>query len=201
MPLAKQLNDKIGKEEYLQGELSSEVKHELIDGKIYAMTGASDNHNKISGNIFSEIKAALRTAQSPCSTYISDMKVNVANQFFYPDVMVVCDKSDNESNYYKKSPTLIIEVLSKSTKKTDRTLKRLAYQNIPSLEEYVLIEQINCEIEVFRKRNAWQPDYYYLGDRVPLESVGLTISVEDIYYQVNNEDVLEYLEKQNNRAK
>jgi len=85
-----------------------------------------------------------------------------------------------------------IEVLSKSTKKTDRTLKRLAYQNIPSLEEYVLVEQDNCEVEVFCRKNAWLPDYYYLGDKVIFESVGVTLSVEDIYYQVNNEDILEY---------
>lgn len=127
---------------------------------------------------------------------MSDMKVNAASQFFYPDVMVVCKQDAQESEYYKKSPISIIEVLSKSTRKNDRTLKRKAYQNIPSLQEYVLIEQDNCEVEVFRKNKNWQPDYYYLGDKLVLDSIQITFSIEDIYYQVKNSDILEFLDKQ-----
>jgi Uma2 family endonuclease len=122
------------------------------------------------------------------------MKVKVANDFFYPDVMVVCQQ-DNDFDYYKQSPVIIVEVLSKSTRKFDKTAKRLKYQSIPTLEEYVLIEQTIGEIEVFRRKEYWQSSYYYLGDAITFESLAITVLVEDIYYQVNNEDVLAFLQE------
>ena len=187
-------NNKISEEEYLQGELVAEFKHEFIDGEAYAMTGASEAHNLLAGNIFAELKSQLKG--TPCRTFIADMKVKVANDFFYPDVMVVCQNSD-DSDYYQQSPVIIVEVLSKSTRKFDKTAKRLKYQNIPTLEEYVLIEQTIAEIEVFRKKDHWQSSYYYLGDAITFESLGITVLVEDIYYQVNNDDVLAFLQEKN----
>lgn len=187
-------NNKISEEEYLQGELVAEFKHEFIDGEAYAMTGASEAHNLLAGNIFAELKSQLKG--TPCRTFIADMKVKVANDFFYPDVMVVCQNSD-DSDYYQQSPVIIVEVLSPSTRKFDKTAKRLKYQNIPTLEEYVLIDQTIAEIEVFRKKEHWQSFYYYLGDAITFESLGITVLVEDIYYQVNNDDVLAFLQEKN----
>ncbi|MCX7092782.1 MAG: Uma2 family endonuclease [Methylobacter sp.] len=187
-------NNKISEEEYLQGELVAEFKHEFIDGEAYAMAGASEAHNLLAGNIFAELKSQLKG--TPCRTFIADMKVKVANDFFYPDVMVVCQNSD-DSDYYKQSPVIIVEVLSPSTRKFDKTAKRLKYQNIPTLEEYVLIDQTIAEIEVFRKKEHWQSFYYYLGDAITFESLGITVLVEDIYYQVNNDDVLAFLQEKN----
>jgi Uma2 family endonuclease len=108
--------------------------------------------------------------------------------------MVVCQQ-DNESEYYKNAPVIIVEVLSKSTRRFDQTDKRLRYQQIPSLEEYVLIEQDKGEIVVFSRQNHWQSSYYYLGDDIIFASLGVTVRVEDIYYQVDNEDVLEFLQR------
>ncbi len=123
---------------------------------------------------------------------MSDMKLRVADDFFYPDVMVVC--GDNRvHDYYKTAPTIIVEVLSKSTRKFDQTSKRLRCQAIPSLEEYVLIEQDKGETQVFSRRNHWQSAYYYLGDHITFDSLGVTIAVDDIYDQVDNEDVLSYI--------
>ncbi len=190
----KYANNKISEEEYLQGELVAEFKHEFIDGEAYAMTGASEAHNLLAGNIFAELKSQLKG--TPCRTFIADMKVKVANDFFYPDVMVVCQNSD-DSDYYQQSPVIIVEVLSPSTRKFDKTAKRLKYQNIPTLEEYVLIDQTIAEIEVFRKKEHWQSFYYYLGDAITFESLGITVLVEDIYYQVNNDDVLAFLQEKN----
>lgn len=187
-------NNKISEEEYLQGELVAEFKHEFIDGEAYAMAGASEAHNLLAGNIFAELKSQLKG--TPCRTFIADMKVKVANDFFYPDVMVVCQNSD-DSDYYQQSPVIIVEVLSPSTRKFDKTAKRLKYQNIPTLEEYVLIDQTIAEIEVFRKKEHWQSFYYYLGDAITFESLGITVLVEDIYYQVNNDDVLAFLQEKN----
>lgn len=176
-------------EDYLQGEQEADNRHELINGEVYAMTGANENHNLVSGNVFSELKNRLKG--SPCKTFMSDMKVKAGGDFFYPDVMVVCEE-DSEHEYYKSAPILIIEVLSESTRKFDKTHKRLSYQNIPSLEEYAIIEQERCEIEVFRRKDHWQSTYYYLGDEVHFASIGVSVSVEDIYYQVDNADIIKY---------
>ncbi|MDO9170182.1 MAG: Uma2 family endonuclease [Methylobacter sp.] len=193
----KYANNKISEEEYLQGELVAEFKHELIDGAIYAMAGASENHNLLSINMLSELRNKLRG--TPCRTFIADMKVKVASDFFYPDVMVVCEKNSN-SEYYQQSPVIIVEVLSPSTRKFDKTAKRLKYQNISTLEEYVLIDQTIAEVEVFRRKEHWQSFYYYLGDAMTFDSLGVTVLVEDIYYQVNNDDVLAFLQEKNQTA-
>jgi len=190
-------NNKITEEQYLQGELVAEFKHEFIDGEAYAMAGASESHNLLSLNMASELRNQLKG--TPCRTFIADMKVKVANDFFYPDVMVVCQQ-DNDFDYYKQSPVIIVEILSKSTRKFDKNAKRLKYQNISTLEEYVLIDQTIAEIEVFKKKEHWQSFYYYLGDAITFESLGVTVLVEDIYYQVNNDDVLAFLQEKNQTA-
>ena len=180
----------ISEDDYLQSELLAETKHEYIDGQVHAMAGASENHNLLSVNIATELKTRLKG--TPCRIFIADMKVKVGANFFYPDVMVVCQE-DNDNEYYKTAPVIIVEVLSKSTRRFDQTDKRLRCQRIPSLEEYVLIEQDKGEIQVFSKKDQWQSFYYYLGDDITFSSLGITVPVEDIYYQVNNEDVLDFL--------
>ncbi len=195
MPLVKNTETTISEEEYLDGELVSELKHEYIDGTVYAMSGASRNHGIISRNVLVELSNKLKQQKSPCETYSSDMKVKINDlikSFFYPDVMVVCD-IDNEDDYCQSSPVIIVEVLSKSTRKNDLSTKKLTYFNIPTLQEYVLIEQDLCEINVFRKSDDWKPTIYFLGDEINFESINTTISVEDIYYQVDNEDIVKYL--------
>ncbi len=193
----KYANNLISEEDYLQGELIADLKHELIDGEVYAMAGANENHNLLAGNLFAEFKNQLKG--TPCKTFIADMKVKVAHDFFYPDVMVVCQK-DDELEYYQQSPVVIVEVLSKSTRRFDQTAKRLKYQTLPTLEEYVLIEQAIGEIQVFRKKDHWQSFYYYLGDTITFDSIDVSVLVEDIYYQVNNEDVLAFLQEKNQNA-
>lgn len=183
---------RVSVEEYLQGELLSDIKHQLIDGEAYAMAGASENHNLLALNIAGELRNQLKG--SPCRTFMADMKLRVAEDFFYPDAMVVCGE-DNENEYYKTSPAIIVEVLSKATRKFDQTAKRLRCQTIPTLEEYVLIEQDKGEIQVFSRRDNWQSAYYYLGDEISFRSLGISIAVEDIYYQVNNEDVQVFLQQ------
>jgi Uma2 family endonuclease len=180
----------ISEDDYLQGELLAETKHEYVDGQVFAMAGASENHNLLSVNMVSELKIQLKG--TPCRVFMVDMKVKVGHDFFYPDVMVVCQQ-DDESEYYKNAPVIIVEVLSKSTRHFDQTNKRLRCQKIPSLEEYVLIEQDKGEIQVFSKKDHWQSFYYYLGGEITFTSLGVTVRVEDIYYQVNNEDVLDFL--------
>ncbi|MDP3334236.1 MAG: Uma2 family endonuclease [Methylococcaceae bacterium] len=189
----KYAHDKISVEEYLRGELLAESKHEYIDGDVFAMAGANENHNLLSGNFATELKNQL--TGKPYKTFMSDMKVKVEESFFYPDVMVVCQE-DNANDYYKTAPVIIVEVLSDATRRFDKTHKLSAYQQIPTLEEYVLIEQSFSEIQVFSRQNHWQSSYYYLGDSITFASLNVNVTVEDIYYQVNNADVTAFLQNQ-----
>lgn len=179
-------------EEYLRQELSSDIKHQLIDGELYAMGGASENHNLLALNIATEFKNRLKN--QPCRTFMADMKLKVAEDFFYPDVMVIC-REDSENAYYKTAPTLIVEVLSKSTRKFDQSQKRLRCQSLPTLEAYVLVEQDKGEIQVFSHKDGWQSIYYYLGDEIEFLSLDIAVPVEAIYEQVDNEDVAAFLDQ------
>ena len=182
----------ISESEYLEGELISEVKHEYIDGSVYAMAGASKNHERIVGNVFGELRSHLKN--SPCEPFSSDIKVKVGQDFFYPDVMVVCEDNSN-NDYYAETPVIIVEVLSKSTRRMDETTKKIAYQTIPTLKEYVIIEQDIVDVEVCRKSDNWVSSHYFMGDEVTFESVGLSLSVEDLYFRVDNDDVKSFFEE------
>ena len=178
-------------QDYLAGELRSDVRHEYIDGEVYAMAGSHKDHNRIAGEVFRILANHLQ--DNPCEPYASDMKVKVDKSFFYPDVMVDC--SGKEEDYYTEFPTIIVEVLSKSTRQHDKTFKRQAYFQIPSLQEYILIEQDFVEIERWYKTqdNHWEQSVHYLGDDITFASLNLTVTVEDIYRRVKNVDMLEWL--------
>ncbi|EWH08186.1 hypothetical protein DS2_18628 [Catenovulum agarivorans DS-2] len=179
-------------DEYLQGELVSDTKHEFVDGQVYAMAGASINHERISGNIFGELRNHLKG--SPREALSSDMKVKARDNFYYPDVLVDC-KFDNATPYYSETPVIIVEVLSRSTRKLDETKKLVEYLNIPTLQEYVLIEQDFADVTVYRKSDDWRCKHYFLGDDITFESINFTVSVEEIYDRVDNLDVIEYLQQ------
>lgn len=183
----------ISEAEYLAGEKIADIKHEYIDGDVFAMAGASASHNRLSLNIATAFNVHL--AGKPCQPYISDMKVNVGTKYFYPDVLVDCSGL-NDDSHVTQSPTLIVEVLSKSTRRTDETIKRIAYTQINTLLEYVLIEQDFVDIEVIRRRNGWQSEHFYLGDSVTFEAIGLTLTVEDVYARVNNHELVEWRQLQ-----
>jgi len=184
----------ITEDEYLAGEEIAKNKHEFIGGEIFAMSGASKNHERISGNIFVNLHAHLQN--SLCEPFASDVKVKVGDDFFYPDAMVVCE-DQTEQDYYTEMPTIIVEVLSKSTRRYDATIKRTAYQSIPTLQEYILIEQDFVDVEVSRKKDQWCSRHYLLGESLTLESIGLTIKVEDLYQRVQNDDMKEFVINRN----
>ncbi|AWA48671.1 MULTISPECIES: Uma2 family endonuclease [Acinetobacter] len=192
MVLAKKYN-LMSEQAYLDGELLSDIRHEYIEGEVYAMVGAHKYHNQIVMTVSNVFYNHL--LGKPCQPYASDMKVKIDRKYFYPDVMVDCSQVD--ADYYIEQPSIIVEVLSKSTRQHDKTVKRLAYFQIASLKEYVLIEQDFVEIEFWSRdeNNYWQQSVYYLGDDITFHSIDLTVSVEDIYRQVKNEDMLEWWEK------
>jgi Uma2 family endonuclease len=188
--LSTQRSDFINIAEYLQGELISETKHEYLEGRVYAMAGASKNHQRIITNMVIAFGQHLRN--TPCDTYASDIKIRIGDlAFFYPDVIVAC-QDDTENSYYTEQPSIIVEVLSKSTRRKDETTKRRLYQTLPSLQEYVLIEQDIVDVEVCRRSEGWVSEHYFMGDDVAFAAIDLTLSVNEIYERVANEDVSEF---------
>jgi Uma2 family endonuclease len=145
-------------EDYLNGELASDVRHEYVSGAIYAMVGASTRHNLLCVSLTTALQNHL--GNSDCHTFQSDMKVRVNDIFYYPDIVVVCDKVDLAS-YYQTNPILIIEVLSETTEAKDRLEKRVVYQRMPSLKEYVLVSQDKVNIEIYRRNNnEWELEIF-----------------------------------------
>jgi len=190
MSLASKLN--LTESEYLQGELTAEIKHEFINGEAFALTGASEKHNLISGNVFAEFYMQLKGRS--CKPFIADMKVGIQGDFFYPDVMVVCDEHKEDTEYVKYGPKLIVEVLSKSTRATDHSVKLVNYLKIPSLEYYVIVEQDYCEISVLSRAAGFIPKFYHLGEEIKFPAIKVTVAVNDIYDRIENEDKKRYLE-------
>jgi Uma2 family endonuclease len=171
--------------EYLEAEKDSLVRHEFIDGQIYAMAGASDRHNRIAGNFYNRLDDHL--GDGPCEPFISDMKVWVSETvYYYPDVVVACD-GPGADEYYRKQPRLIIEVSSPGTERIDRSEKLLAYKQVKSLKEYVIVSQDRVRIEVFRRgrgdRWSWKL-LTELSDELRLESVHLKLTVAEVYRRV-----------------
>ena len=180
--------------DFLEGERESEIKHEYIEGQVFAMAGASLWHNLLTGNLYGLLWNQLR--DKPCFPLTGDMLLKTTNdRYRYPDLQIVCDDDTSQDKYVRENPILIVEVLSRSTRRVDKTEKRAEYLAIASVQEYVLIEQDVAEIEIQRRRSNWQPEYYYLGQDITFESVGITVSVSDIYQRVDNEDVVSYLQR------
>ena len=174
-------------EEYLQMEKTSSVKHEYINGEIYAMAGATDTHVTIALNVAILLRNHLRG--SGCQVYIADMKARIEskNRFYYPDVMVTCEEKDRENTTYKKFPRLIIEVLSDSTEAFDRGDKFIDYQSIETLQEYVLINSNKARIECFRRtdKNLWMLQFYTEESKqFQLTSIDFTGTIDDVYEEV-----------------
>jgi Uma2 family endonuclease len=172
-------------QEYLEAEELSEVRHEFVAGDLYSMAGASEEHNFIAGNIFTKLRAHLRG--KPCKVFIHDMKAHVfANLtlFYYPDVMVVCDPSD-EDRFYKTRPKIIVEVVSDSTRGTDTREKFITFIQLPSLEEYVLVEQGEMKITIHRRSKEWLPEELTgAAALLELRSIGFTMPLSEVYEDV-----------------
>ncbi|MBN2701878.1 MAG: Uma2 family endonuclease [Methylothermaceae bacterium] len=174
-----QKNVTITPEEYLEGEKYSEVKHEYVNGRIYAMMCVSRPHSLITGNLHAALHGHLRG--TPCRVFMADMKVRKDNVFYYPDLTVTCHET-RRHEYYVEEPVLAVEVLSPSTEGRDRLDKRLLYQSIPTLEEYVLIAQDKVALEIYRRAEAGGDRITYgPTETVHLASVGWECAIQTIY--------------------
>lgn len=180
--------DYITVDEYLEGELVSEVRHEYIGGQVYAMSGASEAHNVLSINLVAAMRQHFRGQPcKPCKVFMADMKLrlNIAEDdiFYYPDLLVTCDPAD-DTKYYKSKPVVLVEVLSPSTERLDRREKFLSYQRLPSLQEYVLVDQEKMAVTLFRRETDWKAEHLGAGDHLNLDSVEFGISLADLYEDV-----------------
>ena len=172
--------------EYLTYEQASPTKHEFVNGESFAMVGTSEDHNVISSNLVACIRPQLRG--SSCRVFSSDMKLTIAaadNATYYPDMMVVCDRTDSDP-YIKQKPCLLIEVLSPSTALLDRREKLFNYQKLESLQEYVLVSQFEIKVELYRRDidGGWLVQSLGAGDNLYLQSIDLAIALSEIYEDV-----------------
>ncbi len=170
----------ISPDEYLTFERTADVRHEYVNGEVYAMVGTSRRHNVIMQNLSAVLRPSIR--RRGCESYTESVKVRVeaANAFYYPDLVVTCDSKDDDP-YVVHAPSLIVEVLSESTEAIDRREKRAHYQMIPSLCEFVLIAQDERRVEIYRRDGQeWTHATITEGDAT-FESVGVTVTLDDIY--------------------
>lgn len=173
-------------DDYLTWEEYRSGKHEYLAGEIFAMVGATDAHVTITMNLAVLLRAHVRGR--PCRVYMADMKLRVdaADAFFYPDLLVTCAPEDHATSRFKRQPTLLVEVLSTTTAAFDRGQKFAIYRQLPSLREYVLIEQERMSVDCFRRdeQNRWVLQAYGPNETVELTSLGFSATVESLYEDV-----------------
>jgi Uma2 family endonuclease len=182
--------NKLSFEDYLSVELASNTKHEFHDGTIYAMAGGTVDHGLISGNLLVELAVSLKKKKSNCRPINSDVKLHIetSNKYLYPDAMVICgdlEQFKNASNSIS-NPTVIIEVLSKSTEGYDRGDKFFYYKQIPSLQSYILVDQYQALIDLYtRKSNLWKINRVEgINQKIEIPSLGIELELKDIYQDV-----------------
>lgn len=178
----------ISPKDYLDIERDNPVRHEYRRGLVYAMAGGTDNHDRITFNLLKLIDNHLGDP-SACRFYSGNVKVNYQDDFYYyPDAFVTCDPRDRNNRYIKRHPKLIAEVLSTSTEDFDSGEKFEDYQQLESLEEYLLISQDRQHVECRRRTSAdtWETTFYEAGDRVVLKSISLEFVIAELYRGIDN---------------
>jgi Uma2 family endonuclease len=187
MSTAKKIQ-RISVEDYLAGELTSPIKHEYLGGVVYAMAGARNLHNDISGNIFASLHTRLRG--QPCRPYNSDTKMRVRSlapiRFYYPDTSVSC-RPNPRNDSFQDNPKVIFEVVSNVTRRIDEGEKKDAYLSIPSLDIYVLVEQESPMVVVHRRRESEFVSEVHegLSAVLPLPEIGIELPLAEIYEGVD----------------
>lgn len=178
----------ISTEEYLEGELSSQVRHEYVGGQVYAMAGGSSRHNRVAGNIYVHF---WQLAQGkPCRVYQEGMKLHIGvdagsdaeKLFYYPDVMVVCNKPEPDP-YYETEPCILVEVLSPATAAIDLREKRLQYSRLPSLQTYLIVDPESYFVRHFWRNaeGAWQHQDLAGDGEIPLPCLDAMLTLPQVY--------------------
>jgi len=177
-------------QEYLELEVNSEIRHEYINGLIIPMTGGTPNHNQLALNFSGTLNYLLK--RQPYQVFVTDQRLWIPSRKIhtYPDIMVVKNPLEYEQGRKDTlvNPVMIAEVLSKSTKGYDRDEKFAAYRTIPSLQEYILIDQYTMHIEQYFKtdNNQWIFSEFTDGNiNLNLASISCQMTLSDIYDKVD----------------
>ncbi|MEA3410359.1 MAG: Uma2 family endonuclease [Pseudomonadota bacterium] len=191
MSLARQ-HQGVSVEEYLRNEERAERKHEYLNGEVWAMVGATDNHVTVAGNLFVQLRQVLKPGD--CRSYISGMKLHVqsADAYFYPDVMVCCDPADRENRLAKEHPVFIAEVLSSSTEAFDRGRKFSIYRQIDSLRHYWLIDTERRSVDAFTRagNGEWRLRGYSPGDdQVKIDALDCRIAMATLFEGIEPDEI------------
>jgi Uma2 family endonuclease len=180
----------ISAEEYLQTERAATEKHEYYQGEIFAMSGVSLKHNIIFSNFFTDIGSKLKG--KGCRPYGSDLRIHIPKNtlYTYPDISIICGDPDLTDDHFDTAtnPSVIIELLSKSTRNYDKGEKFTLYRDIDSLKEYILVdtEKIYVEKHIRNADNSWQlTDYKSLDNSFTITTVDLQLFLKDIYKDIS----------------
>jgi Uma2 family endonuclease len=175
--------------EFLAWDAKQTIRHEFVRGQVWPRQGSHERHVMVAGNIAMSLRQHL--AGTPCRTYITDMKLRVeaADAFFYPDVMVTCSARDAEQSHVKSEPVLLVEVLSPATAAFDRGAKFAAYRSLASLREVLLVDPDLRRCDLFRRQvvdggEAWVLHPGEAGCGVELLSVGLALASQVLWAEV-----------------
>ncbi len=180
----------ISAEKYLTMERMATEKHEYYQGEIFAMSGASFKHNRVFSNLFGDIQGKLKGKH--CVPFGSDLRIHIPKNtlYTYPDISIICGKIDATDDKFDTAtnPTVIIELLSQSTRNYDKLEKFSLYRDIESLKEYILVDtqKIHIESYVRNANNTWQlTDYKAITDSLIITTVNISINTADIYAGVS----------------
>jgi Uma2 family endonuclease len=174
-------------EEYFELEQNSEQRHEFYNGEVFAMAGATLNHNRLVQNIIFILRDFAK--KQGRGVFSENVKLEALRNIYYPypDVMFTCDSNDLNENLFIRRPSIIVEVLSESTARYDRDFKLRQYRAIRSLQYYVLVSQYEVHVELFTRLNdfQWQyEDFVELNQTINLEKLDIALSLANIYEDI-----------------
>jgi Uma2 family endonuclease len=182
-------------EEYLDIERRALHKSEYYQGEIFAMAGASLNHNRIVSNTIFAIRDSLRKKGKTCEVFPSNLRIHIPQNtlYTYPDVSVICGEPQFTDDHFDvvTNPTVLVEVRSKSTKDYDRSEKFRLYRDIETLQSYVLISSDSLLVEVFTKKqnNLWELRIYdKIEENMNIAVLEAEIPIQELYLNVSFEE-------------
>ena len=171
-------------DDYLSGELVAHDKHEYVAGLVYAMVGGTNVHNSIASRVLIQLGSQLKGKR--CQALNSDSKIRIRQshhtRFYYPDVSVVCRPNPQQDTFHDE-PVVVVEVLSRGTRRIDEGEKREAYLSIPSLTTYILLEQDSAAAAVYRRsENGFEKQVFSgLNETIAVPEIQAQLSFAAVY--------------------
>lgn len=183
----------VSPDEYLEMERASDTRHEYYKGEVYAMSGASLEHNVIVKNINTQVLPFLKG--KTCDMFGSDLRIFIPENslYTYPDFSIVCGKPNttDDENDTIINPSVLIEVLSKSTRQYDRGTKFNLYRSIPTLQEYIMVDSTSISVEIYKRQpdNRWLlTEFKDISDSFDISTIGHRVDLKDVYEAVSFEE-------------